>query len=98
MIEAAREAVSFVEGLDRTDLDSNRQLQLSLVRCVEIVGEAAARLSDDFRSKHPEIPWSDIIGMRNRLVHAYFDIDLNLVWQTVRVELPQLSDLLENLL
>ena len=65
-------------------------LQLALVRLIEIIGEAAARLSDDLKSEHNDIPWTAIVGMRNRLVHAYFDIDLDVVWDTVTVAVPDL--------
>lgn len=64
---------------------------------MEIVGEAAARVSEDTKRAHPDIPWAEIVGMRNRLVHVYFDIDLQLVWATVRDDLPTLITLLEPL-
>ena len=83
MLEAAREAMGYLAGLRREDLDHNRQLQHSLVRCIEIIGEAASRLTPELRQAHSDIPWQDMIGMRNRLIHAYFDVDLDLVWQTV---------------
>ena len=83
MLEAAREAMGYLAGLRREDLDHNRQLQHSLVRCIEIIGEAASRLTPELRQAHSDVPWQDMIGMRNRLIHAYFDVDLDLVWQTV---------------
>lgn len=79
-----------MQGLKRPDLEANRQLQHSLVRCITIIGEAASRLSPEFRENHADIPWQDIIGMRNRLIHAYFDIDMDLIWRTVAQELPNL--------
>lgn len=66
-------------------------LQLALVRLIEIIGEAASRLSDDIKTKHASVPWVAIVGMRNRLIHAYFDIDLDVVWDTVTVAVPDLS-------
>jgi len=98
MLEAAREVAGYVEGLSRTDLDASRPIQHSLVRCIEIMGEAASRLSADFRKAHADIPWQDIIGMRNRLVHAYFDLDLDLIWQTAVEELPTLVVRLDQLI
>jgi uncharacterized protein with HEPN domain len=95
MIEAAREAAGYVESLPQEAFDSQRTLQHSVVRCIEIVGEAAARLSPEARADNPDIPWQDIIGMRNRLIHAYFDLDLGLIWNTARQELPALIPLLE---
>ena len=98
MIEAAREAVSYVERITRQQFNSERPLQHSVIRCIEIIGEAASRLTPEFREATPDIPWSDIIGMRNRIVHAYFDIDLDIVWQTARHELPAMLPQLEALL
>lgn len=73
-------------------------LARALVNCIEIVGEAAARTSDETQLQYPQIPWRDIIGMRNRLIHGYFDIDLDRVWDTVVDDLPSLIDELEDLL
>ena len=90
MLESTIEAVSYIEGRSRGDLDLDRMLVHSLVRCVEILGEAASRVSADKRSELSDIPWADIISMRNRLIHGYFDIDLNRVWDTVVDDLPPL--------
>jgi len=98
MLEAAREAVGYVQGLSRENFDSQRPLQHSVVRCIEVIGEAASRLSPQLREANPDIPWQDMIGMRNRLVHAYFDLDLDLIWATASQELlgiiPRLKALL----
>ncbi len=72
-------------------------LTLSLVRCIEVVGEAASQISPAFREAHPNIPWPQIIGMRNRLIHAYFDVDLDRVWDTITDDLPPLIAALERL-
>ena len=85
MWDAAQEALSFVRGRSRAELDENRMLVLSLVKDVEIVGEAAYRISEAARGDLPLIPWSDVIGMRHRLIHAYFDINLDVLWQTLGV-------------
>ena len=90
MIEAAEDALRFVANRARSDLDSDRMLLFALVRAVEIIGEAASKVSDEIRSAHAEIPWKAIIGMRNRLVHAYFDIDADILWVAVTVEIPAL--------
>ena len=90
MSDAAREAVSFVKGRQRSDLESNRQMVLALVKDIEIVGEAATQVSERTREELHQIPWQQIVGMRNRLVHAYFDIDLDVVWSTVQQDLPGL--------
>ncbi len=98
MLDAAREAASFAKGKSRGDLDHDRQLVLSIVRSVEIVGEAASKVSQPFQSAHPSVPWAVIIGMRNRLIHAYFDVDLDRVWDTVENDVPLLISELEKLL
>lgn len=78
-------------GRKRSDLDSHRMLQLALTRLVEIIGEAASRVSMPTRENHREIPWPDIVGMRSRLIHGYDDVvDLNLLWDTVEADLPPL--------
>lgn len=97
MLDAAREAVSFVRDRSRADLDADRMLVLSLIKCIEIVGEAASRVTSETQRRAPEIPWQDIVGMRNRLIHAYYDIDLDRVWDTVLDDLPPLIDSLERL-
>ena len=83
MQDAAREAISFVAGKQRSDLDTDRQLVLALCKCIEILGEAASQISADTRQRYPSIPWAQIVGMRNRLIHAYFHVDLDIVWDTV---------------
>jgi uncharacterized protein with HEPN domain len=88
MLDAANEAISVARGRSRSDLDSDWMLTLAPVKSIEIIGEAAARVTPDGRAESPEIPWQDIIGMRNRLIHAYFDIDLDRVWDTVSDDLP----------
>ena len=98
MSDAAREAAGFIASRTRLDLDADRQLTLALVKEIEIIGEAATRLSDEARAASPAIPWADVIGMRNRLVHVYFDIDLDRLWDTVQQDLPPLAEELERLL
>jgi uncharacterized protein with HEPN domain len=95
MLDAAREATSFAAGRSRGDLERDRMLVLAIVKDVEIIGEAASRTTPAMQAAHPEIPWAQIIAMRNRLIHAYFDVDLQVVWDTVRDDLPQLVALLE---
>jgi uncharacterized protein with HEPN domain len=98
MLDAANEALSFVADKSRTELTSDRALALALVKSIEILGEAASKVSREFRSQSPEIPWADIVAMRNRLIHTYFDVNLDIVWQTVTAELPPLVDQIGKLL
>ena len=95
MIDAAREAMSFARGRVKGDLESDRQLLLSLVKETETVGEAASQVTDPTRQELADIPWNSIIAMRNRLVHAYFSINLDILWNTVQEDLPGLIDQLE---
>jgi uncharacterized protein with HEPN domain len=95
MLDAAREAIGFARGRIRANLDSDRMLVLALVKDIEIIGEAAFQISTVTRDQLPEIPWDDIIGMRHRLVHAYFDINLDILWQTAQDDLPPLIAVLE---
>jgi uncharacterized protein with HEPN domain len=98
MLDAAREAEQFAMGKTRGDFDVDRLLALGLMKCIEIIGEAAANISNECRENLPEIPWKSILGMRNRLVHAYFEIDLDVVWYTATVSLPQLILILERVM
>lgn len=95
MIEAAREAESFARGRIREELETDRQLVLSLVKDIEIVGEAAAQITESTRLELADVPWDRIVAMRNRLVHAYFSINSDIVWQTVQEDLPTLINKLE---
>jgi uncharacterized protein with HEPN domain len=95
MLDATREAIAFACGRTRTDLDRDRMLVLSLVKDIEIIGEAAFQISLGTRDQLPDVPWDDIVGMRHRLVHAYFDINLDILWRTVQDDLPPLLQVLE---
>jgi uncharacterized protein with HEPN domain len=96
MLSHAEEAVELLGDTGRDDLMGNRVKQLALTRLVEIVGEAANRVSSTTREKHQRIPWEQIVGMRNRLVHGYDIIDYDLLWDTVRSDLPPLIEALRH--
>lgn len=98
MLDAAREALSFVSGKSRSDLNKNRMLVLSLVKDIEIIGEAAGKVSPETKDQYAGIPWLDIIDMRNHLIHAYFDVDLDIVWDTATKDLPPLIEEIEKIL
>lgn len=90
MRDAAIEAIEFASDRKRDDLEADRMLTLSLVKDIEIIGEAASKISTNCREKYPQIPWGEVIGMRNRLIHAYFEVDLDIVWEVVTSDLPPL--------
>lgn len=97
MLDSAKEAMSFIRGKKRRDLDTDRMLVLSLVKSIEIMGEAASKVTKESREGSPEVPWLDVIGMRNRLIHVYFDIDLDRVWDTITDDLPSVIAVLEKI-
>jgi uncharacterized protein with HEPN domain len=88
--DSAKETLSFVENRTREDLDRERMLSLALIRLIEIMGEAANHVSEPCQAKYFKIPWRQIIGMRNRIIHAYFDVDLDIVWQVITQDLGSL--------
>lgn len=90
MRDACLSVERFVGLRTRTDLDQDEMLRFALVRAIEIIGEAAARVSADVRNSEPAIPWSEAVGIRNRLIHAYFDIDLDVLWRTAIDDIPAL--------
>ncbi|MCD4825907.1 MAG: DUF86 domain-containing protein [Phycisphaerae bacterium] len=90
MLDHAREAVEMSDNRVREDLHRDRMLELSLIRLVEIVGESATRISLECQRRHQYIPWQQARGMRNRLIHGYDAVDLDVLWDTVRIDFPQL--------
>ena len=98
MLDYARTARRVVCGRTRQDLDTDELLCLALTRAIEVIGEAAARVSTMAREKHPKIPWAQIIGVRNRLIHAYNTISLDILWKIATLDLPPLVEQLEAIL
>jgi uncharacterized protein with HEPN domain len=97
MVLAAREIRQFTDSATWDRFQSDRMMQHAVIRLIQIIGEASRKISAEFRKAHPEIPWSEIIGMRNRLVHEYFRIVPDKIWETVQKDLPALIVLLEPL-
>jgi len=98
MQEAITLALNMAGGRSRQDLTDDPMLAMALTRCLEILGEAASKLGDDVRLQYPGIPFAKMISMRNRLIHAYFDVDLDIVWTTVSEDLPPLLPILQSAL
>ena len=94
----SRRALAFVEGMTREDLHADLRTSYAVARALEIVGEAAKRIPSDLRSSAPQIPWRDMAGMRDKLIHAYDSVDPDVVWLAVSDELPALIPALERLL
>jgi uncharacterized protein with HEPN domain len=97
MLVYARRIAAKALGLTRAEFDANEDLQLALVYRLQVVGEAASKLSREERDKHVEIPWREIIGMRHVVVHDYFRVDLDVVWETVTSGIPALVAQLESI-
>jgi uncharacterized protein with HEPN domain len=98
MLDHGREAVVMAQGRSRSDLDADRQFNLALVRLLEIVGEAASRMTPEDCALYPDIPWPHIVGLRNRLIHGYDDVDLDILWQIITQDLLPLIATLERYL
>ena len=90
MLDAAQKASSFVKSRSRGDLDSDEMLALAVIRLLEVMGEATRGLSQEFKDKNQQIPWKQITGTRDRLIHGYFDVDLDIIWNIVSRDLPPL--------
>ena len=98
MLDAANKAMAFVKGRSHNDLGSDEMLALAVTRLLEILGEAARGLSQEFKNRNPKIAWKQIMGTRDRLIHGYFDVDLDIIWAIITRDLPPLIKELEGLL
>jgi uncharacterized protein with HEPN domain len=98
MFEAAQEICLYSGSARREDLDTDGKLLHALVHLLEIIGEAANQVSKETQGEFPQLPWADMISMRNRLIHAYFDINKNIVWSTSSAQIPELLGLLKSIL
>ncbi|MDP2262622.1 MAG: DUF86 domain-containing protein [Hydrogenophaga sp.] len=98
MRDACLSASRFVAARQRGDLDRDEMLLFALVRAIEIMGEAAGKVSAETQAACPQLPWREVVGIRNRLVHAYFDIDKDILWNTTQQDIPYLLTVVETLL
>lgn len=98
MLEAAQKASRFLKNQTRSDLDNNEMLVLSILKLIEIIGEAASAISSDVIDKYLEIPWKQIKSVRNRLIHGYFDINYDILWGIATDDLPPLIKNLEHII
>jgi uncharacterized protein with HEPN domain len=95
MLDVSLQAVNKIKGKSRKDFDEDENLRLALAHLIQMIGEAARRISVETLEAYPLIPWSDIIGMRHKIVHDYLDVDFDVVWAVVTTDLPVLISLLE---
>ena len=96
--DSIREIEKFTKGISKDKFFKSSLIQSAVIRQIEIIGEAARNLTPDYKKKHSSIPWRDIVDMRNKLIHEYFGIDKQVVWNTITLDLPQLKTHIDNLL
>lgn len=95
ILDACESISRFSQNRTREDLDTDEMLSFAIVRAVEIIGEAASKITIESRQKIPELPWNEIIGMRNRLAHGYFDINHSIIWATIQKDIPVIQTILK---
>jgi uncharacterized protein with HEPN domain len=98
ILSHSREAVALSQGRSRADLDNDRMLNLALTRLLEIIGEAANRVPEQVQTQYPHLPWLQMIGLRNRLIHGYDQVDFDILWNIIQQDLPRLISELEKIL
>lgn len=98
MIDAAEKSRAFIHNHTRADLETDEMLRLALMKLMEIVGEAASRTSPELRAQYPNIPWREVVSMRNRLTHGYFEVNLDILWNVLQNDIPSLITALRSIL
>jgi uncharacterized protein with HEPN domain len=97
VVIAARKAVAYARAMDKEAFIADDRTQQAVIHMIQIIGEAARQLSPEFKASHPEVPWSRMVGMRHRLVHEYFNVDVDIVWEVLHCDLPDLIPQIEPL-
>lgn len=98
IIDEAYEVLKFIKGYSFADFSNDSKTVHAVLRAIEIIGEASAKISPEYKNLHPQVPWDQIIGMRNHLVHVYFDVDYEAVWKTALNDIPLLIKMIEEFL
>jgi uncharacterized protein with HEPN domain len=97
VLECIKKIKEFTRGMTKDDFFNNIAIQDAVIRNIEVIGEATKKLSKNMTQKHTDIPWSDMAGMRDKLIHGYFDVDIEVVWNTIIIDLPDLQKLISKL-
>lgn len=97
ILVSIRKIEDFLTGITKFEFDRSVLIQDAVIRNIEIIGEATKKISKQFTQSHPEIPWQDMAGMRDKLIHDYLDVDLEVVWKTVESDLPFLKELIQKI-
>lgn len=98
MLESTNKGIEFVKGFTLSKFKDDEKTQFALIRAIEIVGEASKKIPKDIKTTYSEIPWREISGMRDKLIHDYFGVNVDVVWKTAKVDLPALKKLLKRIL
>jgi len=98
ILENIKDINVFIGGMSYEDLKSDKKTQYAVIRCLEVIGEASKKIPDSIRTKYPDIPWQEISGIRDKLIHDYFGVDLETVWDTIQEDLFSLKNAVESLL
>jgi len=97
LIEASEDILSFTKGLSYTDFAGDRKTLNAVIRSLEVIGEATKNLPASFRDNYPDIPWKQMAGMRDKLIHEYFGVDIQMVWQAIECHIPNILPLLKEI-
>lgn len=98
ILDAIARIEDYLSGVDQTTFTNTHLLQDGVIRQLQIVGEATSRISPELRERHADIPWADIVGMRHKIIHDYFGVDLDVVWMAATEEVPELKERIERIL